>query len=270
MVPGELRKGELGPGKDIHYRLFDPKVGKIVKGKMTFIIDPYDDLVKQWCKKMSDHYDVGIYEDETEVEMLKKHGKEVKSPRVLVRQVMLDAITQDYATSMTEMKTNALYYVFFDVLLLLSLVKTPPPEALETDNVMIWPLRGWFMSQNALLIHLIELAVRALKFDGYVDEMIGAKSIEEKILEEVNEEIEGKEEIKPSSLSRFFHRFGEWRKGVLEYGSPLDRLIHVFVKRGPYETMFYERVSKLMARGMGGYYGQQINFLKEKMGVGKF
>ncbi|MFQ5648167.1 MAG: hypothetical protein ACE5FW_02925 [Candidatus Aenigmatarchaeota archaeon] len=247
LVPAEIRKPEMGP-----------------LGPSGFIVDPYDDIVKKWAKEIEKKYKIEIYEDEKEVKQAIKEGKTPSKYRLLVREILEWAKTKDVNTNLAPMDPSKVYYVFFEANFLLSLVKTPPPEALETDNLMVWPFKAWFMSQNALLIHILEIKAREKAMEKYVDELIGATEREEEYLKMVEEEFKEEKPVRFTGVRNFARRARNAGSRV-RFG--LDMFIHVFIRRGPYETVFFERVSKMFARGIGGYYKQQIDFIKEKMGT---
>jgi len=248
LVPAEIRKPEMGP-----------------LGPSGFIVDPYDDLVKEWAKKIEERYGVGIYEDEKEYERARKEGKAPnKKYCIFVRKFLKDATVKDSLTNLAKMHPSKVYYIFFEATFLLSLVRTPPPEGIELDNLMVWPIKAWFMSQNALLVHLLEIRARELAMEKYIDELIGVTEREEVYLEEIEKEFEEEKPAKFERTRKFVKKIKEIASAV-NFG--LDRFIHIFIRRGPYETVFFERVSKLFARKMGDYYKQQVGFLKEKMGV---
>ena len=50
-------------------------------------------------------------------------------------------------------------------------------------------------------------------------------------------------------------------------GSKIKDFAQLYVKRGPYEPVFKERVSKLMARAIGGMYKQQLDHIQSLMGA---
>ncbi len=242
-------------------REFEFKVGKGTK-KLKFVINPYDDIVKEQKKKIEEHYGVTVTEEE-------------------VYNILKSATTPDVSGA-TQLDKYAMYYVLFEVNMILNLLKTPPPQGFETDNLMLMPVKAWWMSQNVILVHLIELYAREKAFEKYVREMVGAPELEKEIAEHVEEEF--KEPAKPGKLTgpvkNFFRPASEFfkkpkvqkiGKGSRAIGGKfrrsLDRVLPAFVRRGPYETIFYERVSKMFARGIGGEYGTQINFLKKKMQI---
>lgn len=241
LVPAELRKPGFEKMRKVTFRDPDDPKGKKTLS-YTCVIDPYDDLVRKWIPEIEKKYSLKISDDRA-------------------RKIVLWALGKKW------MDLSKMYYVFFDANIMLSLVRTPPPESMEGDNLMVF-LAGWFMSQNSLLIHIIEMWARERALENYVNEMIGAPEREEKRMAEIEEEFaELMNPPKPermTGLKGFVSRVNKVKARFRFYG---EKFFYVFVKRGPYETMFFERISKLFARGMGGFYGQQVGFIKEKMGV---
>lgn len=238
LLPAELRKTERGPYKN--FRFTNTK-GE--KDSYSCIVDPYDDLVIEWKKKIEEKYDVPL-------------------PEAKIREVIKESFVNK------RMYPDMLYYVFFEANIELSLSKTPPPEGVELDDLMFKPLMGFFMSQNVILIHILEIVAREMALEKHVDDMIGAPSREEKTLEEVEKEFS--ELVNPPKPVRFtgLKAFTERMRGGHARGRTYGRkFFYIFVRRGPYETVFFDRITKMFARGMGGFYGQQLDFLKKKMGV---
>ena len=210
-------------------------------------IYPYDDWVKSWKKLIEYKYDLKI-EDED------------------VDKLLEDAISKKGAQfEVPQMFPEDTYYIFFDMNVLLSLLRTPPPEGGETDNLMFYPLQAYIMSQNALLIYLLELYAKERAMEHYVDEIIGHESIEKEILEEVEAGF-GPDKKGAGSWSKFKERMSnlKWRikPGALKF-------LHLFVRPGPYEAIFYERVSKMYFRASGRDYLTVRDYLKDKMSIGK-
>lgn len=204
-----------------------------------FIINPYDKLVREWKEKIEERYHVSI--SDSEVDDILKGAVASKS-----------------------MEKTALYYVFFECNVVMSLIRTPPPEGFESDNLMLWPIKTWVLSQNALLVHLIELYAREKAFERDINVLIGSTEAEEEALERIEEEFKVKEDEKITSMRRFIGRMSSVKKHITPF---LERVFYIFVKRGPYEPVFVERVTKTYLRGTGGYYGQVTDFIMEKMGV---
>jgi hypothetical protein len=232
-------------------------LGKGPEGK--FMVDPYDDFVRHWKKEIEKHYDVTITDEDVK-EILKK----AVDPR------------QAETGHCTKMESQAMYYLLFDMKIILSTMKSPPPEGVEMDNLMYYPLKIWVMSQNSLLIHLLELHARQKWMDRYMDEIIGARTIEEDIYRKVEVELgERKAEDKKEKGERFLDRIRpryatvvDKKTGKTDFKPNLMmRFVRFFVKPGPYEPVFFERLSKMYFRASGFYYKQMVDVIKGAMGI---
>ncbi len=214
-------------------------IGKGGKGE-GFIIDPYDDHVKEWKGKIEKHYNVKISDKE-------------------VREKLKEWVTQSPHAYCSWMESESVYYILMDCHILLSTMKSPPPEGAEMDNLMVIPIRNWVMSQNNLLIHLLELYAREKWMEKYMDELIGARSVEKEIYEEVEREFEEKKPEKEPG--------GGFRESLKGARNRLEPLVRFFVKPGPYEPVFTERVSKMYMRASGFYFKQITDVFKTAMGI---
>ncbi len=229
------------------------------KKNRGFIVNPYDDFVRHWKKKIEKHYDVTISDKEVE-------------------DILADAINplKHEQAHCTPMESQALYYLLFDMKILLSTMKSPPPEGVEMDNIMYYPIKIWVMSQNSLLIHLLELKARDKYMEKYMDEIIGARSVEEDIYRKVEEEFEefggkkakSKKKEKEEGSSRwgslkprYISKDGDFRPNTAM------RFVRFFIKPGPYEPVFFERLSKMYFRASGFYYKQMVDVIKGAMGI---
>ncbi|MBI4175790.1 MAG: hypothetical protein HY518_01175 [Candidatus Aenigmarchaeota archaeon] len=207
--------------------------------KTKFVLNPYDSLVREWKGIIEQHYGITITDKD-------------------VRDVI------DAAVKNGEMDPKDIYYVMFDVKLLLNLSRTPPPEGAEIDDVNFQPLKGWFTSQNIILIHLLELYAREKAIEKYINEMTGAKQIEEEWIKKIEAEFTEKKPERFEGLKKFGERVGVFRRRVR---SPLEKFFYLFVRPGPYEPVFEERISKMYARVMGEPFDQIITFITSKIGV---
>jgi hypothetical protein len=209
-------------------------------------IDPYDNWVKSWLKVIEYKYELRIEDKDVKAVLEKALSKEGMQFEV------------------QPMYPEDLYYILFDMNWIISLLRTPPPEGVESDNLMIYPVTTWILSQNAVLLYMIELMAKEHAMEHYINEIIGAKSIEEQILKEV--EARFKEKKEPGAWPRFSGRMS----GVKRWFKPkVLAFVHLFIRPGPYEAVFYERVSKMYFRASGKDYQQVTNYLKEKMQIGK-
>jgi hypothetical protein len=131
------------------------------------------------------------------------------------------------------------------------------------------------MSQNSLLIHLIEVHARKKWMERYMDELIGARSIEEDIYRKTEEEFTGKIKEEKKEERSFFSRLkpkyetkGSIESGDYEFGPNLAmRIVRLFIRPGPYEPMLHERLTKMYFRASGFYYKQMIDMLEKAMGI---
>jgi hypothetical protein len=212
-----------------------------------WVIYPYDDFVKRWVKRIEYKYNVRITDAD-------------------VKGVLDEVVSRPPGVETTMMDQNWIYYVFFDLKLLLSLLRTPPPEGMESDNLMVMPLRTFYISQNVLLLNILEMKAKESQMVHYIDELIGASSIEDEILAHVEMEMGEGYKKKKVTVAK---RLSKFKARVTSNRGLTMKIVHLFIRPGPYEPVFYERVSKMYSRAIGNNYGQITNFLKEKMQVGK-
>ncbi len=213
-----------------------------------FIVDPYDGFVRKWIPHIEYKYGVKLDKD-------------------MVRKLLKEWARSSTEKPLPEMDPERPYYVFFDVVVNRSVIKTPPPEGGELENMMLTPLKTIIVSQNVLLLHLLEVWAIEQKFDREVSELIGAPELEEKLRKELEEEFEGKKEKRERFVRArsFFSGMGSAGSSVKKALKPLSRY---FIRPGPYESDFKERVTKIYMVGSGGIYEQMVTFWKKKMGVG--
>ena len=220
------------------------KGGSIVKKRRGFMVDPYDSIVKDWVPKIEERYGVTITPEE-------------------IDSVLKKAQAIPFAGAPPALDPKYLYYVFLDAKIFLSLIRTPPPEGLESDNLMFLPLRTWVMSHNIVLLHLIEIYAREKAFEKSINTLIGSKEAEEEWMERIEKE------FNPTQAE--VQRFASLKSGLSRTKKvtkpPLEKFFYLFFKRGPYEPVFAERVTKMYLRGSGAYFGQVTDYLMQKMGV---
>ncbi|MBI4173141.1 MAG: hypothetical protein HY519_00300, partial [Candidatus Aenigmarchaeota archaeon] len=232
-----------------------------VKEKKGFIIDPYDNFVKDWQEKINHHYHlVGT-------------KREIKEEEV--RKMLHDWTKPEGSYPMspeTNMDPDALYYSFFDIKFLFTMLKTPPPKGIEVDNPMLW-IRGWVVSQNVLLVHLLEMEARKRALEMYIGQLVGLKEGEEEIKEKIEKIFEA--EQGPQGIRQSWQAFTQGISGSSKHirkhetfkkaYHALDKFAHLFVRYGPYEPVFKERVSKGFTRELGIEYTRMVEFMLRKM-----
>jgi hypothetical protein len=216
-----------------------------------WVINPFDDFARRWIKRVEYRYNVRIDDKDVSAVLDEAVPDEITKKRLGIENTMMDK--------------NWLYYIFFDLKVLLSLLRTPPPEGMETDNLMFYPLRTYYVSQNVLLVLLLELKAKEAQMAHYVDELIGASSLEDDILAHVEKEFEGGYPEKKVAMRQ---RLTKFKRRVKHPRSVPMRVVRLFVRPGPYEPIFFERVSKMYSRALGQYYQQLTKYILDKMQVG--
>ncbi len=219
-----------------------------------WMIDPYDDFVKEWIKRIEYKYrlDPGKMDEKYVRNKLKNY----------TIQYPLQANKPVPAMIPTE-----LYYVLFDLNIERVISRTPPPAGGELEDLMINPMRTWICSQNVMLLHLLELEARSIAFDREIEDMLGTRTSESSILErEKKIMMDEKPEVRKKNSARSIVDSVKNKHSSLKRRlAPYSRFLF---KPGPYESSFYERVVKMYLVEVGGFYGQQVDFWKKKAGVG--
>lgn len=224
--------------------------GEAMTRRKGFIVDPYDDLVKEFIPKIEERY-----------------GLQGEITDKVVRDIINSAVRAPGGDPMRgeirAMDPSTMYYTLLDIKVSRSIIKTPPPGGSEVEDIMFAPLSNWIVSQNILLIHLIELWARERVFEKYVSEMVGDQEIEERERERIEREFEPVKE-KQLGIKNFV---GRTRKVGNKLRLKLKPIVRLFIKPGPYEHNFAERITKIYLIGIAAYYGQTVDFLKKKIGA---
>ncbi len=219
------------------------------KKKAKFRIDPYDDWVKGYLKIINEKYKINITD---------AHVEDLKN----------EALGFGFGGSpphVQRMDPNELYYLFFNINLDRSIIKTAPPAGGELEDMMFSPLETMVMSQNVLLLHLIELKAIEMSFEREINEIIGITGSQDEILKEVREELYGKEkEQKKMGIKELVEIIGKTTNRTVGIFRPFSKY---FFKQGPYETNVKERITKIYMVGSGQQFGEFVKWIKGKMGA---
>jgi hypothetical protein len=169
-------------------------------------------------------------------------------------------------------------YVFYDLNLISVMMKLEGSK----DEVDDWnaDITPYLVSQNVIMLMLLEIESKKRWLNKYVDELIGVRKVEEKLRTEVMArypDLEPKPEKKVlfSGIRNFYGRVQNRMANIDErfgrYGTWL-RLhgrfaLKYFIRIGPYETVRSERLSKMYGRYMGGGMTDPlIKFIKTEVG----
>ena len=175
----------------------------------------------------------------------------------------------------TFITTRKLYYSFFILTMEKMNLRLASGDEMEDSDFKIY---GIFMSQNVLLVKLLEYMAIKQQLDWYVDELLGLRKSRQERVEEMKYNEREKEERKKKG-AKGGKKEGEeeghgsgFREGIQKIRDNLDRigLDFAFMKNTPYEKDFDERIGKIHLRGMAKErYAPIVNFLKDKIGIGK-
>ncbi|MFC2143636.1 hypothetical protein ACFLQN_04530 [Candidatus Aenigmatarchaeota archaeon] len=145
------------------------------------------------------------------------------------------------------LKSHALYYSFFVIRLSRTNIRTA--TGAETENG-IFDVNAIFMSQNAVFAKLLQLKAREEELDRYVSDLLGLSP--------------DLRETKPRAIIDEKERFGFVSKIANKVNLGLE-----FMKKGPYEKDFEERITKYWIASMAkDRYIPLVGFLKQKVGFG--
>ena len=214
------------------------------KGKADFALDPYDDWVKDKLPLFKQKYGVEITDEI--VENVKKAAVGGQRPHV------------------PQMDPNEPYYLLFDITLDRSIIRTAQPEGGDIEDMMFAPLQTWILSQNVLLLYLIELEAIKMSFEKEIDEIIGVQDNNEETLNNLRDEIMGKKEQKKAGIKDLVHAAGSAKNTTVNAFKPFSKYLF---RPGPYESNFKERLTKVYMVGSGQQFGIFVNWIKGKMGV---
>jgi hypothetical protein len=187
----------------------------------------------------------------------KKYADQIVEENILPRWLKREMNLDPYET----------YYLFLDYDILRLGTRLPSGELED----ITFDIKTCVMSQNILLLKILELECRSMELERYIDEMLGIKSENRYIKEIVAEEFPNLYEKKKLSGSK------QYMKGLEESFNAYTSFLHKiklpkfgnirFFKPGPYEKEFRERISKQYSTVAGSNFVGVVDFLKGKMGV---
>jgi len=201
-----------------------------------FRIEPYDDVVKKFIPEIE-----------------KKHGVKVTKEDVLKARKML------YEKGSPDVE----WYVMMHFPVTIETWKLP--NGLELEDIDFNKLSAIFMTQNLLLVKIIEIIAEEKKIDVYIDELLGkkvmtedglVKEIEDILKEEFPDIYGKKEEEKPKGLSASINEFKvSSRKSMASLIKGLNYFFgfKIGLFKGPYDPIVLDRL----------FYGYGRPFLRE-------
>jgi hypothetical protein len=246
-------------------------------------VEPYDSYVKKFLKKkIEPKYKVKFYDNERHKQRHEEKCK-ARGEKIPHDYIMVDKAVESYFTPgkkgelLSEhpapmMDRRHLYYMFVDIDYELLLVKSATGP-LEMED-QYWHIHPFSVSQNVLLILLLEIEAKRKAFDRYVNELIGVKEVEDEIREEVENEfkevdkkIKGGEDKSDKKEKKKKIPGKDYRESLQEFTDKLEEklgfILKYFIKPSPYELTVQQRISKQIGDYMGPQTAEFANLIKE-------
>jgi len=189
--------------------------------------------------------------------------------KVTVADNMILQIRKDWiAGKIDKVSGDDMYYLLLDFKIERTGSRTPSGEMED----IIFEVSMWVLSQNIMLVKLLELECRNREIGRYIEEMLGVQKDERPIQELVKGEFPELFGVKPAEAPTQFELFRkEWEEIARSLTSPFRALSRVktppwLIRAGPYETNWDERITKQYLIPSGRKIGEVTGFLLGKMG----
>lgn len=209
-------------------------------------IDPYDDWVREQQKLVEKKYGVKFTEKEV---------------RKLIKEWTMPGYTKKKGDVISvhpgpKFDPRYIYYIFVDLDYDVAYKRgSTGPMVVEDQYFHFHP---FLISQNALVLFLLELEAKRRAFEREINELIGVKEVEREIRERVEDEFEEMEKEKESKrIKNVMEGLRKFRKRVIK------PIISVFVKPGPYEINVQRRISKCYGDYMGPQVAEIVDLIKQ-------
>ncbi len=181
-----------------------------------------------------------------------KHGLVVKYPWITkewVEKKKKEILAESKGAKNPWLIPHKLYYAFHIISFTKSNIKNAAGNELEDG---VFDVNLIYMSQNAVFVKILELMAKKEELNRYIDGLIGIGPVVTETKEK--EEKEGIRERISSNLEKITSYFN---------------IPMTFIKRGPYERDWDERITKIMLASASAYrYSPIVEFIKKKMGIG--
>ncbi|MCJ7511127.1 MAG: hypothetical protein MUP14_09635, partial [Dehalococcoidia bacterium] len=176
---------------------------------------------------------------------------------------------------------NTIYFMTMEIGMMRSVIRTP--AGTEMEDLWIEPFFMYFDSANVILLRYLEIAAKRKQEDTYISEMLGLTSEGSEIRDLIIEEypyLFGKDDDIKRAKEKEEAKEAVGKKAEKKGDSMTETLKKVvkalgidvwFVKPGPYETHFDDRVTGIWFPDMqASVYSPSVNMLKAYMQVPGF
>jgi hypothetical protein len=194
-----------------------------------FPIEPYDDVVKKFIPKIEDYHGVRI----TEQDVLEARNR-----------LLLEGARPFYWYVLVHFPITILHFKL--------------PSGLDVEDIDFDLLSVTFLTQNILLVKLLELIAEEKKIDAYIDELLGKKVMtEEGIIKEIDEILNEEypdlyPEKKPKTPEK--SSFDKFKESLTKSMANLQTMLNNFfgskmlLVKGPYDPHFRDRMTYSFGR----------------------
>lgn len=247
--------------KPLRVPTYQPKLKEMVPEEKDFMINPYDEVARN--RLILDKEHGGKYGLANLYPFLAEKAKDGLRADSIAKEIM-KGWEDDYG-----LRKEELYYQLIDFQINRIGGKF---GSFEFEDIT-FGTKLFVISQNVMLVRMMDLYCREKEFESYIDEILGVKSGEESPSDMAKRhypELYPKEEeekkiglgIKtpemPKELVQFIEKLRNFK---------MEKYL-LLAKRGPYEGDFKDTLTKYYFVTAGKSFGEVKNFLKEKMGVG--
>ncbi len=250
-------------------------------GSMTdFVIEPYDNFVREKfvinTKTGLAHKDFYPWlADKLSLEKAKKlsivkEGR-IKPEEATKADEIAEQIKSEWKKGLNGLSPNETYYSFEDIEVTRLGVRL---QSGELENVT-FDVRGGVLSQNIMLVKMIELRAREMELDRYIDQMMGVQTEKGEEVSEIFRRdfpgVFGVEEKKvESSWDKFKKEVSGETKRYSDYFRQFMGFFKTptwFVKPGAYEAEWKDRLTELILKGNAAHYDQIKSFILSKLAI---
>lgn len=233
-----------------------------------FVFDPYDDYVRENLVLNNKTGLAKLYPW-----LLNTRTKGGDKKYVYEADAIADELKKEWTRGERGLDANRIYWLLLDFDIKRIGLVLPGGELEDMDIYC----RMILLSQNILLVKLMELKCRERELERYIEEILGLRTEDEKIEDVVKKEYPKLFGAEPKEKTEWEKMKDEWKKVGNEFNDffrnlggklaikPEHRLF--FVKPGEYDRDWTERITKQYLVTTGNIFGGVTNFLTEAAGV---
>jgi len=220
-----------GPGPHLEERHKPPREVFETEGITKFRVEPYDEAVKRLIPKIEE-----------------KHGVKITKEDILEARKRLAE----------EGSPSSLWYILIEIPA--EVLSFRLPTGLDVEDIDFNKLTSIFLTQNAMLVRILEIIAEEKRLDAYIDELLGGKVLQAGVLKDIEQLLaedlpeiykkEGKEVKEKRALGESF------RKAFREFIKTLNDIFGLKISwiKGPYDPFVKDRIFY----GYGRVYAREV------------